>query len=94
MCMNCKKTVEPKTSTVGVCVTCNTTQKLNNKKLSARLFIQSNVPGQKSVTLKAYDDILRLISQTEELTCENLLFAPSFNVSYNQFNIITEVTHD
>ena len=28
VCMNCKKTVEPKTSTFGVCDTCNTTQKL------------------------------------------------------------------
>ena len=74
---------------IGICTTCETTQKLTTPRFSARLFIHSQ-NRNKATPLKAHGDILRSIAQKESIT----LYAPAFNCRYNKFKVVTEVTRD
>ena len=95
-CMNCARTVEPTGAAIGICTTCETTQKLTTPRFSARLFIHSQ-NRDKATPLKAHGDILRSIAQKtqkESITHQDLLYAPAFNCRYNKFKVVTEVTRD
>ena len=82
LCICCKKTsVQPTTTpNIGKCENCETIQLFNKAKqrLTAKLFISAN---ETTITLRAYEDSMKQIAQTEEITCETLLNAPSFNVA-------------
>ena len=88
-CINCKKNVkeEPK---FGVCDTCGTVQKLRNPRISAKLFIQCHAEGQ-TLSLRAYNESLKLIAESEHFTPQDLLSA-TFDALYNDYNIITKVS--
>ena len=81
-CINCSKTMTPNDQRIGVCNNCNITQKLTSKQ-TARLIVKS---GAAKITLKAYDDVIKVIAQsnTLEVSAQELLFAPMFDCSYNK----------
>lgn len=90
-CINCKRNVQPHTKpSLGVCSSCNTVQKLSTPKLTAKLFLLDE--EQQRTTLRAYSDMLKLIAGTDDVTCEDLLLAPKFDVKYNKFHIITSIS--
>ena len=61
-------------------------------KQSAKITIEC---GTTKVTLKAFNDIIKDIAQSEAKVSEpDLILAPSFNLSYNKFNIITKVSRN
>ena len=70
-------------------------QKMSNPKLTAKLFIETE-NEQHRVTLRAYDEALKAIAQTKknDITCEDLIFAPPFDVAYNKYHVITNVAHN
>ena len=93
-CFNCGKAVTPTPphdKQIGVCEQCKITQKLSPKQ-SAKITIEC---GTTKVTLKAFNDIIKDIAQSEAKVSEpDLILAPSFNLSYNKFNIITKVSRN
>ena len=90
-CMNCKKTVEPKNDSIGTCTSCNTQQKLTHAKVSAKICnkdtpiaVRANAAALLGITGK--DPAL--------ITAEDILFAPTFTVTYNKFHLITNITRE
>ena len=62
---------------------------ISTERYSAKLFIHTS---QEKISLRAHDRALKTIAQKEEnLKCEDLLFAPPFDISYNKYHVITEV---
>ena len=93
-CMNCKKTVEPKNDSIGTCTSCNTQQKLTHAKVSAKIFIQSNKDTPIAVRANAAA-LLGITGKDPALiTAEDILFAPTFTVTYNKFHLITNITRE
>ena len=89
-CIHCKKSVQPtKNSSLGICDTCQTAQKLASPKLSAKLIFehQKNI-----ITVKAYDDALHTIVGEEDVSWESLLCSPAFDVTFNKFHVVTKVS--
>ena len=85
-CINCKKSVKPGTKqNIGVCDGCGTMQKLSNPRITAKLFMQDK--DQCRVTLRAYNETLKIIAQTDHVTSENLLLSPQLDVTYNKFHV-------
>ena len=89
-CINRSKTVTPNDQHIGVCNNCNITQKLTSKQ-TARLIVKS---GAAKISLKAYDDVIKVIAQsnTLEVSAQELLFAPMFDCSYNKYHVITKIS--
>ena len=89
-CINCKKSISATTDSLVVCEVCQTTQKITKQRYTAKLFIQL---GQQRLSLRAYDEALKQIAQTDgSIKCEDLLFAPPFDLSYNKYHVITDVS--
>lgn len=92
-CICCKKgLVEPTTNQgIGKCQICSTVQLLEstNHKMTAKLYVSS---GSTTKTLRAYENILVDISQSQEINHENLLGAPAFNVFFTDYNVITSIS--
>lgn len=93
-CMQCKKgTVKPReNSNIGTCQQCQTTQKLNTKKQTCKVFVETL--DQQHVSLRVYEDMLKAICKTNNstVTCEDLLSAPLFDLKYNDYHVITNVS--
>ena len=71
MCIFCKKgTIEDTGSNIGTCQNCKTTQLLKKKKFSAKLFLET--PTETHISVRAYDEALKQITQDEEVTIINL----------------------
>ena len=64
-------------------------QKKGIPRFSAKLFITNSLSER--ISLKAYDEALKSIAQTDEIKCEDLLFAPPFDVKFNKYHVITHV---
>ena len=60
------------------------------KKFSAKLFLET--PTETHISVRAYDEALKQITQYEEVTIINLLNAPSFDVEFNNYHVVTNVT--
>ena len=89
-CMNCSKHFLSPNSQIGTCDTCGTTQKLSAPYTTAKLIVEC---GGKKFTLRAYEEILKSITQTQSsITSQDLLFALPFDCQYNKFNVITQIT--
>jgi hypothetical protein len=82
--------MEPSASQIITCEICHSTQKLPEPKLTAKLIVHTK--GSR-LTLKATDQILKEIAQSDTITPQEILFAPAFTCHYNKFNIITAVSH-
>lgn len=81
-CISCNRNVHPTNAHVGICDSCNTTQKLSSSKQSAKLLLQS---GTRKVNLRVYDEALKAIANSEtDITAQALLFAPEFECVYNK----------
>ena len=93
VCINCNKSITPKNSHIGECESCHTTQKLSNAKQTAKLLFET---ATKKLTLRAHDNILKIISSTEtsekEISAQDLLYSPPFDCSYNKYNTITKIS--
>ena len=94
-CMKCKrgtvKSAGNSNSTIGTCEQCNTVQRLQARKQTSKLFIETL--EQDHITLHAYEDMLRAISKTtNNITCDDLLSAPLFDLKYNEYHVITNVS--
>ena len=93
-CLSCGKAImplPPHEKQIGVCEQCKITQKLSPKQ-TAKLTVEC---GTTKVTLKAFDEIIKNIAQSDTKVSEpDLLLAPSFDLSYNKFNIITKVSRN
>lgn len=80
--------MHPVNSHIRECTACSTTQKLTNPNQTAKLIMQS---GTKMLTLRAYDEALRAITDSQiEVSSQDLLYAPPFDCTYNKLNVITE----
>ena len=89
-CMNCKKTVTPTAEMAGTCSSCKTTQRLSDPKLSARLFVKND---QNVISLRAHGDVIKSIANKESsITNEDILFSPPFDLSYNKFHTIINIS--
>lgn len=89
-CINCNKTIPVTDSPIATCNHCDTAQKWGKSKQSAKLIFDI---GSKRLTLRANDNELKIIcSAQSEVTSQDLLYAPPFDVSYNKYNAITKVT--
>lgn len=89
-CVNCDKNVHPVDPHIGECSSCATIQKLMHEKQTAKLLLHD---GSHMHTLRANDDVLRAIADTQsEVSAQDLLYAPAFNATFNQFNIITKIS--
>ena len=91
-CMQCKRgTVRPSGNNLGTCEQCQTMQRLNTRKQTCKLFIQAR--EQPHITLRAYEEMLQAIcNTTNNITCEDLLSARIFNLKYNEYHVITNVS--
>ena len=49
----------------------------------SKLFIEA---GEEHLTVRAYEDILKSIVDSEKFTCEDLVGAATFNMKYNQYS--------
>ena len=60
---------------------------MSNPKLTAKLFETEN---KQHITLRADEEAIKAIAQTEksDVTCEDVLFGPSFDVTYNKYHVI------
>ena len=93
-CFYCKKgNVEPQESTkFGTCAKCNTFQQ-SNCKITAKLFLES-ADLKDHVTVRAYGNLLKEITGSEEVTCMALMDAPPFHAKYNEFHVLTSVNRN
>ena len=70
---------------------CNTTQVLKKKvKTTAKLFLATQ--NETHITVRAYDKALKQIAQCDQVTVTSLLNAPQFDVRFNDFHVVTNVT--
>ena len=93
-CIVCNRSLNTIDEKLGQCSACDTVQKLSeNTKQTAKLIIST---GTHKVTLKAHEETLRAIANTDNLekmiTPQDLLYAPVFNCTFNQYNTITKVS--
>lgn len=92
-CFHCKKgnlKVDDRPD-FGTCPNCNTVQVLREAKLTAKLFLKTfNV--DKHVTVRAYGDILKAITEPDDITASNLLGATRFDARYNEYHVLTSVS--
>lgn len=90
-CINCKKLIPATSESVCVCENCNTMQKTTNHRYSAKLFMTNN--NNERLSLRAYDEALKSIAQTDKnISSQDLLFAPPFDVTFNKYHVITHVS--
>ena len=90
-CINCKKYISATSDGLVVCEFCHTTQKPTSQRYTAKLFIQNS--DQHRISLRADDDTLNKIAQTDgNIKCEDLLFAPAFDISYSKYHVITDIS--
>ena len=81
------KSISATTDSLVVCEVCQTTQKITKKRYRVKLFIQF---GRQTVSLRAHDDALKQIAQMDgSIKCEDLLFTPPFNISYNKYHDVS-----
>ena len=87
-CINCKKGIPAALNeTMATCDNCKTMQKMSTKRQTAKLF---NDNSQQHIALRAHDDFLKAIAQTDgQINSEDLLFAPPFDIKYNKYHVIT-----
>ncbi len=78
-------------STKGKCTQCDTTQKLNNPKVAAKLFIQ-DISGN-TICPRANKDVLTKIACKPIFDSDDLLNSSPFNVTYNKYKVITSMLH-
>ena len=93
-CICCKKGTVEATSTpdIGQCQNCNTTQLLHKtkQKFPAKLFLSLS---NETKCLRAYEDILQqVVGADSPITCENILGAPAFDLKFNTYHVITEIS--
>jgi hypothetical protein len=89
-CINCTRNIVQSNESIGVCPSCQMTQKLPTPKQGAKIMIQTK---EKGLTLRANDKILKQITQLQnEVTAQDLLYSPQFNCTYNKFHMITSVS--
>lgn len=91
-CIACNRTVEPMDDNIAQCTSCKTTQILSSLKQSAKLTINSE---GKRFTLRANDSALREIAEvtsSKQVSAQDVLFAPQFDIKFNKFNIITHIS--
>lgn len=91
-CVNCNKNMDlsQPASQVVTCETCHSTQKVPDPRQTVKLLIDAN--GSR-LTLKATDQIIKDIAQSENVTDpRDLLFAPPFTCHYSRYNNITKIS--
>ena len=91
-CMICKKgRLTSSKPGLGTCEDCHTIQTLNKQKLTAKLFLEG-ADVTTHVRVRAYEDMLKAITGKDKVTAENLLSAPVFDASYNDYHVITGIS--
>ena len=92
-CINCKKNIpDSSTESMCICPNCQTAQKVISNCYTAKLFITS---GDGRIALRAYDEAIKsIVTKDDNIKCEDLLFAPPFNVKFNKYHVITQITRN
>jgi hypothetical protein len=91
-CFHCKKgNVKPDNNQYGTCANCQMAQALKESKLTGKLFLET-LDTVKHVTVRAYQDLLKIITDPEEITASNLLESPPFDARYNEYHVLTGVS--
>ena len=91
-CVNCKRILASTADSVCVCDSCKTIQKPMNQRYTAKLFI-TNTANQR-LSLRAYHDALKSIADADKdiIDAKDLLFAPPFDVTFNKYHTITNIS--
>ena len=71
---------------------CRTVQRLRNPRTVARLFIKDQ--HNEELWLRANHEVLRSIIDTDEFSAEQLMDATPFNLTYNKFYAIKNITRN
>ena len=88
-CINCKKNIPDSIST---CPNCQTTQRVTNTRYTAKLFITTD---NGKIALRAYDEAIKVIvSKDDKIQKEDLILAPPFNIKFNKYHVITQITRN
>ena len=91
-CINCKRAIPDSTDDICICPNCETTQRVINNRYTAKIFITST---NGRIALRAYDKAIKsIVTKDNNIKCEDLLFAPPFNVKFNKYHVITQITRD
>ena len=79
---------------MGSCKQCGTTQRLSNEKQTCKLFLEGGEAGKEHVSVQAYSDALKAIACTDsdQITCEDLLSSDSFDLQYNDYHVVTSIS--
>jgi hypothetical protein len=85
-------TIPDSTDDICICPNCETTQRVINNRYTAKIFITST---NGRIALRAYDKAIKsIVTKDNNIKCEDLLFAPPFNVKFNKYHVITQITRD
>ena len=86
----CKSSIQHSgSSDIGICQKCNTAQRLFESRITAKLVLQ-NQDGNR-ITVRGYTSTLSSIVQGNQITIEQLLMAPQFDVEYNAFHVMQSI---
>ena len=89
-CVFCKSSIQHSgSSDIGICQKCNTAQRLFESRITAKLVLQ-NQDGNR-ITVRGYTSTLSSIVQGNQITIEQLLMAPQFDVEYNAFHVMQSI---
>ena len=94
ICVQCKKgTVQrsPENAKIGCCQQCNTIQCLSLEKQTCKLLVEAR--GE-HVSVRAYGEMMKAIvnTESEDISCEDLLSAPLFDFKYNDYHVVTSIS--
>ena len=94
-CISCEKPILISQTTiqgqqVSECNTCGTKQKVRSVKTTAKLYLEDS--SGTSLSLRAHQEALTQIVKSNDVTNDNLLHSEPFDVSFNNFNVITSVS--
>ena len=70
---------------------CDTVQCLSMKKQTCKLFVEA---GEEHVSVRIYGEMMKAIMNTDSnnISCEDLLSAPGFDMKYNDHHVVTSIS--
>ena len=95
-CLACKGKVLPqeKCATIGTCQNCNMVQKISKCGINRMAKFMIEHGATEIITLVAYGELLFTIADATNLSTEAFLNAPNFNLTYNDYHVITSVSRN
>lgn len=95
-CLACKGKVllQEECAAIGTCQNCNMVQKVSKCGINRMAKFMIEHGATEIITLVAYGEVLFTIANATNLSTEAFLNAPNFNLTYNDYHVITSVTRN